>query len=174
MTRKEAWNLKGEKISDNESEKWYQWSGSTWLLIIGLVLFNFGCFLKPAAIDSALRLMDVRLWPWWYFLIAALLTAFSVTWFFILRSWPDHDDAKRDEAVRFIRMSIVLSVVFAVLIFLNVSQLMIFLFNPLKRWFGIGIFSWNALMVFVLLVSIVVLTVYFIKEWLVVFLGNRQ
>jgi len=62
-------NLKGEIVLDRDpDEKWYQLSASTWLLIGGLLLFNIGCFLSPGLIDDIFRLLDVRLWKWWYFL----------------------------------------------------------------------------------------------------------
>ena len=164
-------NLKGEVIQDPDEEKWYQLSASTWLLIGGLILFNIGCFLSPNLIDDVFRLLDVRLWPWWYFICLTLLIAFSVKWFFISRNWEDYDDLETEAARRFTRMAIVITIVMVTLILLNVTHLFSFLYHPLTRWLGYGEFTWLAFFSFTLLLCVVGPIVYFVKEWLVTFVS---
>ena len=166
----EVRNLKGEivRTADN-GEKWYELSSSTWLLIGGLLLFNVGCFVNPGIIDTLFRQLDVRLWPWWYFLFLVLLVAFSVKWFFIYQNWGDYDDMDAEAANRFNRMAISVCIVMAVLVLLNVMNLYGYFYFPLSRWLGYGEFSWMALLSFVLIFGAVVPIAYFFKEWIITF-----
>jgi len=76
---KEVFNIKGEVVSGKDpDDKWYNLSLSTWLLIGGVLVFNIGCFLSPNLIDDIFRLLDVRLWHTWYFLVLAVILCFSV------------------------------------------------------------------------------------------------
>jgi hypothetical protein len=165
-------NLKGEIVSDRDpDEKWYHLSASTWLLIGGLILFNIGCFLSPNLIDNIFRALDVRLWPWWYLLFLGILIAFSVKWFFIYRNWEDYDELEAEAAKRFNRMAIAITVVMAILVLLNVTNLFNFFYHPLQLWLGYGDSSWIALLSFVLIFCVIVPLVYFVKEWLVTFVS---
>ncbi|MDR1382369.1 MAG: hypothetical protein LBJ67_00770 [Planctomycetaceae bacterium] len=69
---------------NNKNRFWL--SGSTWLLICGLLLLNLKYFLQSKFSVSVLYLFDVRLCPWWYFLCLAVLIVLSVRWFLILRN----------------------------------------------------------------------------------------
>ena len=164
-------NLKGEIIQDPDNEKWYQLSASTWLLIGGLILFNIGCFLSPTLIDDIFRLLDVRLWPWWYLLFLAIIVAFTVKWFFIYRNMDDYDELETEAAKRFNRMAVSITVVMAILVLLNVTQLFGFFYYPLTRWLGVGEFTWVAVLSFILVFCTIVPIVYFVKEWLVTFVS---
>ena len=85
MTAREIRNLKGEIIQDTEGEgEWYHFSTSTWMLLGGLVLFNVGTFFGPHLIDGLFRVLDFRLWAWWYFAILLVIVAFSIKWFLLL------------------------------------------------------------------------------------------
>lgn len=163
-------NLKGEIIQDPDQEKWYQLSASTWLLIAGLILFNIGCFVNPGIIDQLFRLMDVRLWPWWYFPCLILLVAFSVKWFFIYRNWDDYDEMDTETARRFTRLAIAITIVMSILVLLNITHLYGFFYHPLTRWLGYGEFTWIALLSFMLIFCAIGPIVYFAKEWIATFL----
>ena len=39
---------------------------STWLLILGLVVFNIGCFASPNLFETFIASLDVRWWPLWW------------------------------------------------------------------------------------------------------------
>ncbi|MDR1959391.1 MAG: hypothetical protein LBQ54_10195 [Planctomycetaceae bacterium] len=161
----EVRNLKGEIIqSSHDGEHWYQLSSSTWLFLGGLLLFNGGCFVNPGLLDTLFILLDVRLWPWWYFLCLTLLIVFSVKWFFIYRNWEDYDDMEINAAKRFHRMAVTVTIVMGVLVLLNATHLYGFFYHPLSRWLGYGDFSWMALLSFLLVFAMIVPVVYFFKE----------
>ena len=165
-------NLKGKIVSDRDpDEKWYQFSASTWLLIGGLILFNIGCFLSPTLIDDIFRLLDVRLWPWWYLLFLAIFVAFTVKWFFIYRDGEDYDELQAEAARRFTRMAVSITVVMAILVLLNVTHLLNFFYDPLTRWLGYGDFTWIAFLSFVLIFCGIIPVIYFAKEWLITFVS---
>jgi hypothetical protein len=166
-------NLKGEIVSDRDpDEKWCHLSASTWLLIGGLILFNVGCFLSPNLIDNIFRLLDVRLWPWWYVLFLAIFVVFTVKWFFIYRNRGDYDELEAEAAKRFNRMAIAVSIVMAVLVLLNATNLINFFYLSLQRWIGYGDFNWIALLAFTLIVGAVVPIAWYVKELLVTFVNQ--
>lgn len=164
-------NLKGEIIQDPDQVKWYQLSTSTWLLVGGLIIFNIGCFLSPSLIDDIFRLLDVRLWPWWYLLFLAIFVAFSVKWFYIYRNWEDYDELEAVAARRFTRMAVAITVVMIILVTLNGTFMFRFVLDSLARWLGYGEFTWFAFLSFMLIFCVVGPIVYFVKEWLVTFLN---
>ena len=165
-------NLKGEIIQDTPEEKWYQMPVSTWLLIGGLILFNAGCLLSPNLIDNIFRLLDIRLWPWWYLLFLVVFVAFTVKWFFIYRNWEDYDELGVEAAKRFTRMAVSITIVMVILGLLNMTDFFYFFYYPLAAWLGVGAFSWIALLSFTLIFFAIVPIVYFVKEWLVTFLSQ--
>jgi H+/Cl- antiporter ClcA len=172
----EVYNAKGEIISSGDpDEKWYQLSYSTWLLIGGLILFNIGCFVKPSVIDSLVRLLDVRLWPWWYFVITAIYTAFAIKWFLIYRAESDfdYDDMDAEAARRFKIMSMVVSVEMLVIVLLHSSDIMSTFGYSFYQWMTYGTFSWNAIFLFFVIVAIAIPTIYVLKEWFVTLFGRE-
>ncbi len=165
--RNEVYNSKGEIIHDPDMEKWYQLSSSTRLLIGGLILFNVGCFVNPGIIDQLFRLLDVRLWPWWYFLCLILVIVFSVKWFLVYRDGEDYDELQAETAKRFIRMSVTLAIFMLVAILLHVTTWSKALFYPLFLWYQFGTMTWAAPFICLVLFAIFGLAVYLIKEWFV-------
>jgi len=165
-------NLKGEIIQDPDVEKWYQLSASTLLLIGGGILLIVGCFLSPNFIDSIFRLLDIRLWPWWYLLFLAVFVAFTVKWFFIYRNWEDYDELEAEAAKRFTRMAVSITAVMAIFVLLNVTYLFGFFYYPLTRWLGYGDFSWIGFISFILIFCAIAPIAYFVKEWLVTFVSQ--
>ena len=166
----EVRNLKGEIVSNTDpDERWYDFSSSTWLFIGGLLLFNIGCFVNPGLIDSLFRMLDVRLWPWWYCVFLGIVVAFSVKWFLIYLRWDDYSGNEADAAMRFVRMSIAVTSVFAIWVLLHATRLLNYFYYPLQEWFGYGAFSWMAVLSFLLLLGIIAALVYYFKEWIVVF-----
>jgi hypothetical protein len=165
-------NLRGEIIQDPDEEKWYQLSTSTWFLIGGLILFNVGCFLSPNLIDNIFRLLDVRLWPWWYLLFLAVFVTFTVKWFFIYRNWEDYDELEAEAARRFTRMAVAISIDMAILVLLNATHLLNAFYYSLVRWLGYGDFNLLALLAFTLIIGAIVPVAWFVKEWLVTFVSQ--
>lgn len=171
--RQEVRNLKGEIIRDSDlDERWYHLSVSTWLLIAGLILFNVGCFLKPAVIDSAFRMLDFRLWPWWYFVVAVIYIAFAVKWIRISKAANDliMDELDEEAARRFKAMSILVSLELAVLVLLHATGLGSMIGLPFYLWIKFGNFSLWAILTFFGAIALGTLTLYFVKEWLVTLL----
>jgi len=164
-------NLKGEIIQDPITKKSWRPDLMMWLLIGGLILFNIGCFLRPNLIDDIFRLLDVRLWPWWYLLFLAVFVAFTVKWFFIYRNREDYDELAAEAARRFNRMAVAISIVMAILVLLNVTNLFHFFYYPLERWLGYGDSSWMALLSFTLILCAIIPVVWLVKEWLVTFVS---
>ncbi|MGL6193298.1 MAG: hypothetical protein ACRC2T_00580 [Thermoguttaceae bacterium] len=170
---KEVRNLKGELVPDIDPDaRWYHLSASTWMLLGGLFIFNIGCFVNPGIIDTIFRSLDVRLWPWWYFLALGLVLIFSIKWYITYYNWEFYDGNEADAAIRFNRMSVFITAVMAVLVILNCVNLLQFFYYPLSRWFGFGDFSWLALLSFTVLMLVIATTFYFIKEWVVTFWEN--
>lgn len=168
--KEELRNLKGEIVQKSDTkEPFWQLSVSTWLLIAGLVLFNIGCFVKPSLLDSILQALDVRLWPWWYFIPLAILSIFAVKWGMIAWRYEDYDEYDREAASRFMRMSISWTVFAGLLLLLNGINVLWRLTEPLKRWFGYGDFSIMGLIAFVAAVVVLIPLVYWTKEWLMTF-----
>lgn len=89
-------------------------------------------------------LLNIRLWPWWYFPILLLLFVFSLKWFFINRFREDYDSFQADAAARFKRMAVAVSATLIFLVALNTIGLLTSSQRALIRWLGFGVFSWQA------------------------------
>ncbi len=63
-------------IAAENTSEWF--TLTTWLLIVGLVLFNLGCFAAPDFPERFLYGLDVRFWPLWYFGVMAVLMVVSI------------------------------------------------------------------------------------------------
>ena len=167
---KEVYNLRGEVVSSTDpDESWWSFTPNTWLLIAGLILFNIGCFFDPGIIDSLFRKLDVRLWPWSYCIIFGIVVLFSIKWFLIYFRWEDYDGTDADAAMRFVRLSIAVTVVLVLWVLLSATRISHFFYELLTRWLGYGEFSWMAVLSFMFLLGIIVMLVYFFKEWIVIF-----
>ena len=101
----------------------------------------------------------------------AIFVAFTVKWFFIYRNRDDYDELETEATKRFNRMAVSITVVMAILVLLNVTQLFGFFYYPLTRWLGFGDFTWVAVLSFVLVFCAIVPIIYFVKEWLVTFVS---
>ncbi|MDR1385056.1 MAG: hypothetical protein LBJ67_14580 [Planctomycetaceae bacterium] len=162
-------NLTDESVDATCDEKRYCLFNVSWLLIIGLILINIGCFVKSNLLDNIFRLLDIRLWKWWYFLFLALLIAFSVQCFFIERNRENDDKLDIESAKRFNRMAITTTIVMAVLVLLNMTRMLSVLYYPLLDWFTRGVFSEMALLSFTLVLFALIPIIYFFKEWVITF-----
>lgn len=147
------------KISTRRpAEPWWQFGFNNWLLIGGLVLFNVGCFLKPALLDDFVDgLFDFRSWPWWYFLCLTSVLAFSVRWFFLYQKYvnDDFDPQGEEEAVWFCRLTGSVTAMFAILIVMHHVGLLRNILYTLNMMFGYGVFSIWALMIFIVILAII-------------------
>ena len=149
-------NLKGEIIQDPDDEKWYQLSTSTWLLIGGLILFNIGWFLGPSLIDSIFRLLDVRflldirLWPWYYFGFLLIVATFSVRWYIIYRAFQDDFDMpdNPDELKAFVLLTGTITAFLLTYVILEQTLALKYLLLQLWKWMTLGAFSWSASLFF--------------------------
>ena len=173
MPNREIRNLKGEIVPDfDPDDGWCYLPGSTWLLILGLVLFNIGCFLKPSVIDSLFRILDIRLWPWWYFVIAVIYIAFGVKWFLIYKAADDFAYTVIDDeaAQRFRAMSIIVSLDLALLVVIHATDISSTIGLPFYLWIMFGNFSWWAILTFFCVIALGTVTSYYVKEWLMTLL----
>jgi len=167
--KREVRNLKGEIIQDSQvldEKEWYHLSPSTWILIGGLILFNIGCFFDPKLINGLFRFLDFRLWSWWYFVVLLLIVAFSVKWFWLFQSWDDLDQVDADIGKRFLYMSITLTVEMLILVLLNATGVLRYIFSPLWYWVGYGHYSNWCFPILLLMGVVVTVTIYVVKEWI--------
>lgn len=172
--KKEYRNLKGEIFIDDDQEKWYQLDSSTWILLFGLTLFNVGCFLDPTLIDGLIHFLDLRFWPWWYFPIAIVYLLFAIQWIRIyLATLNDNlDEVDEEKAARFRPMSIIVTLDLGLIVVLHTSGLGWKLGRPFYLWSTYGTVSWVAVFTFFIILILIVVTIHYVKEWLVVF-GSR-
>lgn len=168
--KQELRNLKGEIVqSAGQDEAWWRFSPSTWFLLAGLLLFNVGCFAKPEIMDFLIRSFDVRLWPWWYFIILTIMVLFSIRWFIIWFRRDEYDEIDDEANKRFVRFSIAVTIALFIGMIINAVNLAWYFTEPLKNWLGYGTFSLRALLVFIGLLGISLPLAYFFKEWIVTF-----
>ena len=166
-------NMKGEVVQDSDDgERWYHFSGSTGLLIGGLVLFNLGCFFNPNMLGGVFRFFDFRLWLWWYLVTLALIVAFSIKWFLLFRSWDDLDSEEIDIAKRFLCMSITVTAIMLILVLSNMTGLLRIFYDPLRYWISYGAYSHMGLLTFFLICGIVGIIAYVVKEWLITLVSS--
>ena len=169
-------NLKGEivdYVGGSDTQPWWHLSTSTWLLIAGLVILNVGCFFDAAALDRLFRCLDVRQWPWWYFLIVLAAAALLCRCGFIAAHYSEYDKYERDEAKKFVRLTIfalVVGILLIVLRFFNFWWEMLYAF---KDWFAHGQSSKSAMLFFLIALTLAALAVYLVVSWLVAFLGRN-
>ena len=172
MTR-EVYNLQGEIVSAHDPDGcWRHFDSSFWLLIGGLLLIA-GSFVDPGVIDSCLLALDPRTWVWWYFLVAITYMMFAIQWFRIYRAseW-DTDYATDDRNDRFKIMSIVVSAELALIVLLHATGVASSWGYPFYLWYTYGTFSWWAIITFAALLGVLVVTFYYVREWVVTFYGR--
>lgn len=167
-------NLKGEivDLKDDQSPWWYL-STSTWLLIAGLLVLNAGCFLDASTVDRVFRLLDIRQWPWWYFPIFLVAVALLTRCIIIAVHYPDYDKYERDEAKKFIRLTICLAVTGTIA---SLSRFFRFgwdMINAFKDWFAHGEFSPSALIVLLIALVLLTIVIYAFTSWLMAYLGRN-
>ena len=159
--------------NDNSETKthWWSFGPSTWTLIGGLLLLNVAVFIGSTILDPALdafgRIIDFRLWPWWYFIVLLLIVAFSIKWYRIVQDWPEFDPHDRETESRFLRMSIVLSVEGLLLVILNATSVLSLLYVPFGQWIRLGVYSHTAGIAFLIPCLAGALTFYVVREWLI-------
>ncbi|GHT42496.1 hypothetical protein FACS189443_5570 [Planctomycetales bacterium] len=159
-----------DDLDDSQDEAWWQFSPTMWLLIVGLILSNVGCFLSPSMWDN---LLDVRKYPWWYFWGLVGIPIFAVRWYFFYQTYldDDFDEGSWEEARRFCHLSGTLTAIFAVLVFLHqffrVSTLY-YAYYSLGSWFrlGHGAFSFAALLTLTIILAMIGLIVYLFGKWI--------
>ena len=157
---------------DDENKSWRQWDTNTYLLIVGLLLFNIAVFAQPALLDyiiiGTLRALDFRLWPLWYFLVLLVIVAFSVKWFLLAKAWYDEgfDDNDHESASKFLLMSVTITAELLILVVLHATALLQSLSWPLWIWLQFGTYSNMAMVAFFLAILAVIVTFYITKEWL--------
>ena len=161
------------KIPENApSEPWWKFGPATWMLILGLVLLNVGCFLRPTLLDTLIaglfHLLDFRTWPWWYFLCLIAVLAFSVRWFFLYQKKIDDDFDPRslEEAKWFCRLTGSLTALLAVLSVLHRTGMLRRCYYTLNGMFGYGAFSIWALLLFAVIFGLIGLFVFLIGKWI--------
>ena len=154
-----------------DSEPWWQFSGTTWCLIVGLLAFNIGIFLSPKVLDALLgfvgRTLDFRLWHWYYFLFLLVVLAFSVRWFMIYRAFQDDFDTpdNPDEMKAFVWLTGTITAIFLTYVFLEQTLALKYLLLQLWKFMAVGAFSWHALLFFFLIIGSIGAVVALTKFW---------
>ena len=115
------------------------------------------------------RMLDVRLWPWWYFPILMLFIVFVVRWSFIYRNWEDYDDLDMEAAKRFTRMAVTMIVITVILVLMNMTNWLLYFYYHLSDWLLHGMFSWVAVLTLMMILTTILVVIYVMKEWLVTF-----
>ncbi len=164
---KEIRNLKGEIVEVKQDSTRPFFGYDSWLFLAGGLLLIMGGI--PGVPERLFQWLDFRLWPWWYHLVLLILLAFSVKWFFIYNNWEDYDKVERDTAMRFKRMSVAVTALMLLCVFLNTVGLFRIIYFSLYSWLGYGAFSWLALISFFAILGVIAPALYFIKEWLITF-----
>ncbi len=142
--------------------------GSSILLFLGgVLLLVSGLFSQPAWVDPLFRVLDFRLWPWWYFVLLLLIVGFSIKWFFLFQSWDDLAPTDLEVGKRFLRMSITISIELLIVALLNAVGLLRQLSYPLWSWFGYGSYSHMGALAFLLICISVGITIYVVREWFI-------
>ncbi|MDR2642158.1 MAG: hypothetical protein LBC74_05125 [Planctomycetaceae bacterium] len=159
-------------------ESWWKFSLTTWQLIIGLVLLNIGCFLKPTLLDTLLKslfnVVDIRTWAWWYFICLIIVVGFSIRWYLLYQTYKnnDFDPLSSEEAKWFCMLSGTITFLGIVFIFLHRFSLLRWLFNPLYLWFGVGTVSFASLLLVISIFAVVGFLVFLICKWVDVLLAT--
>lgn len=156
--------------SYSEDSIW-KFGTSTWILILGLILFNVGCFVNPTFLNTFLYALDFRFWPWWYFVFIFIMVGFCIHWIRLrIRSQEfEWDPLDEESAIRFKRMAVVLSAEMIVAIIVHKAKVGYALIRPFLMWCMFGTFDWSVLIVLPLCLFCVCLTLYVLKEWFVTF-----
>lgn len=159
------------RTNPSSDDAWWRLGSSTWLLVGGLLLFNVGCFLQPALLDTVFgglfNLFDFRTWPWWYFLCLIAVLAFSVRWFILYVKMVDDefDPQSLEEARWFCLLTGSLTGLFAVLLVLHRTGLMRRMHGTLNYMFGFGAFSIWALLIFFGILAVIGMIVALAWKW---------
>jgi len=157
---------------------WSEWAGNTLILILGMLLVSV-CFVSTPTFDriitGVVQSFDFRGWPWWYFVILAVIAAFSVKWYLICRKrCNDRFDESDFESVRkYITMSVTITIELLILTLLHMAALLECFYRSLWTCFKYGIYSHKALFTLFVIVFVVCLTVHVVKVWLVFVLHSE-
>ncbi|MDR1479008.1 MAG: hypothetical protein LBJ00_08700 [Planctomycetaceae bacterium] len=161
------------QASKNLSEKsLWKFGVTTWLLVVGIVLLNIGCFFKLSILDmffnGILNLFDLRTWTWWYFIVIIAVFACSVRWYLLYQKYveDDFDPISSEEAKSFCLLSGILTLLAIIFVFLHRFSLLQYLYQPLYSWFGFGIVTFFAFLILILLLVIIGLVAYWAWRWI--------
>lgn len=155
------------KTSPIEHDPWWRLPGRTWCLLACASLISLACSIEPALIETLLWLADFRQWPLWYFALLLVVLLFSLRWGAIYLSACEsgENDSDREEKVRFIRLTGMLSIVFFLAAVFHRLGWLRFFSNALRLWFGFGSFSLAALLAFAVVMTVLALTISLIWQW---------
>ncbi|MDR1477979.1 MAG: hypothetical protein LBJ00_03465 [Planctomycetaceae bacterium] len=162
-----------KKLSE---EPLWKFGATTWLLVVGIVLLNIGCFSKLSILDmffgGIFNLFDFRTWAWWYFVIIVAVFVCSIRWYLLYQKYidDDFDPTSSEEAKCFCLLSGILTLLVVIFVFLHRFSLLQYFYQPLYSWFGFGIVTFAAFLILILLLAIVGLVVYWAWRWIDVLL----
>ncbi|MDR2171106.1 MAG: hypothetical protein LBP59_13260 [Planctomycetaceae bacterium] len=168
-----------KKISakENQNDAWWKFSKSAWLLIIGLVLFNIGCFASLSVLDRFFNeifyLFDFRTWSWWYFVCLIIVVTFSIRWYLFYQKYidDDFDWQSLDECKWFCILSGTITAILAIIVILHRYSLLGYFYYPVYYWLGFGGFSFFALQIFTVIFVIIGTLVFLIYKWITTLLN---
>jgi Na+/H+ antiporter NhaD/arsenite permease-like protein len=112
-------------LKNSQNKLLFKLDTTTWLLVVGLVLFNVGCFLPLSNLENLIicffNLIDFRTWAWWYFVCLGAVVAFSIHWFLIYQNYTNNnlDPKKIEEYKWFCILSGTIVFIIAVFVFLH-------------------------------------------------------
>ncbi len=145
---------------------WLRLSGNTRLMIAGAILLCVGCFLPSKAIGEIVRVLDLRLWPIWYFPILALVAVFVLCWIRCYCNWDFYSDDQQTTARRFIRLSVFCTIVIVATFVIYVGKFYLPLRAPLYFWFVTGSFSLLGALTILTVLGVAGTIVWLLKEWI--------
>ena len=98
---KEIRNFKGEIVKTEAAygERGWHLSSETWMFLSGIVILTVTLLLPAAWFNAALHSLDVRVWTWRHFVLAAAAAGYAAGCWHIRRSWDGYDEDEKRHAM---------------------------------------------------------------------------
>lgn len=152
----------------------------TWLLIAGLIVIIAGYFFGSGLLGwfgtfsrRLAGIIDVRHWQWWYYCVFLLIFVLAVKCVLTTWNWKSHDTTERQTAIRFFRMSFVISFALLFMVFMHGLNISSGIASAFSDWARFGVFSWVAFSAFWIVFLLLAFVFHLIIEWVrLAFLGE--
>ncbi len=168
---KEIRNFKGEIVKTEAAygERWWHLSSETWMFLSGIVILTVTLLLPAAWFNAALHSLDVRVWTWRHFVLAAAAAGYAAGCWHIRRSWDGYDEDEKRHAMSFVWFGLTLIAILAFLVILSMTGRLALFFRPVAQMFSVGRFTLAAVWRLALLALASVPLIHFGKEWILGF-----